>query len=257
MMENLLNSETIMGIDIGGTSIKLALVNKKTGKITSKKIKIVTPNPSVPESIINLVYEQFKIHEWNGDVGCGFPGVIKEGVVKFVGNLSQEWVGVNVERELRKCCTTGRVRVINDADAAALAEMQFGAGKKYNNPNGGVVLILTLGTGIGSAIFLNGQLFPNTEFGHIEFEGLIAEKKAATVIREQENLSWKKWAKRVNRYLIYMEKILSPDLIIIGGGVSSSPEKFFPFLELKTNFVAAKLGNSAGIVGAALSIKSI
>jgi len=250
-------SDTIMGIDIGGTNIKLALVEKSTGKLTSKKVKIETPNPSDPKPVINLIYEQFKNHNWNGDVGCGFPGTIKEGVVKFVGNLSQNWIDVNVERELRKCCTTGRVRVINDADAAAIAEMQFGAGKKYNNSLGGVVLILTLGTGIGSAIFINGQLLPNTEFGHVELDGKIAEKKAATVIREKENLSWKKWSKRVNKYLEHMEKILSPDLIIIGGGVSSSPEKFFPYLDIKTNIVAAKLKSNAGIVGAALSIKSI
>jgi len=252
-----LDANIIMGIDIGGTNIKLALVNKTTGKITSKRVKIPTPNPSIPETVINLIYKQFKSHNWNGDVGCGFPGVIKEGTVRFVGNLSQDWVGVNVERELRKCCTTGRVRVINDADAVALAEMRFGAGKKYNNPHGGVVLVLTLGTGIGSAIFLNGQLLPNTEFGHVEFEGVIAEKKAATVKIPQTSFSWKKWSKRVSKYLIYMEKILSPDLIIIGGGVSSSPEKFFPYLDINTNIVAAKLGSGAGIVGAALSIKSI
>ena len=256
-MDNQINTDIIMGIDVGGTGIKFALVNKLTGKIISKKTKVATPNPSDPEPVINLIHQHFRQVKWNGDVGCGFPGRIKEGTVKFVGNLSQKWLGVNVERELRKCCTTGRVRVINDADAAALAEMKFGAGKKYNNPSGGVVLVITLGTGIGSAIFLNGQLLPNTEFGHIELDGTLAEKKAATVIREQENLSWKKWAKRVNKYLMHMEKILSPDLIIIGGGVSSSPEKFFPFLHLKTKYVAAKLGDCAGIVGAALSIKSL
>jgi polyphosphate glucokinase len=256
-MDQMLNSDIIMGIDVGGTSIKSALVNKKTGKLISKKIKIITPNPSVPKTVIKIIYEHFKTNNWNGDVGCGFPGVIKEGKVHFVGNLDQEWIGVNVERELRKCCSTGRVRVINDADAAALAEMQFGAGKKFNNSNGGVILILTFGTGIGSAIFINGQLLPNTEFGHIELDGIIAEKKAATVVREQENLSWKKWTKRVNKYLNNMEKFLSPDLIIIGGGISASPEKFFPFLDLKTNIIAAKLGNNAGIVGAALSVKSM
>ncbi len=254
-MNDNLNVNIVMGIDIGGTGIKIALVNKKSGKITSKKVKIVTPNPSIPSSIIKLIHEQIEANESSGDVGCGFPGVVKEGTVKFVGNLDQEWVGLNVERELRKY-TTSRVCVINDADAAALAEMQFGAGKQHNNSNGGVVLLLTLGTGIGSAIFINGQLLPNTEFGQIEMDGIVAEKNASTVVREQENLSWKKWAKRVNKYLNIMEMLLSPDLIIIGGGISSSPEKFIPFLDLKTNIVTAKLGNSAGIVGAALSVKS-
>ena len=254
-MNDYSNQNTVMGIDIGGTSIKIALVDTKTGKITSKKNKIDTPNPSIPGAIIKLIFEQMQAYKWSGDVGCGFPGVVKDGVVKFVGNLHQDWVGINVERELRKN-TTGRVRVLNDADAAALAEMQIGAGKNFNNPNGGVVLVLTLGTGIGSAVFNNGQLLPNTEFGQIELDGTIAEKKAATVIKEHENLSWKKWSKRVNRYLNHMEMILSPDLIIIGGGISSSPEKFFPYLELKTNIVTAKLGNNAGIVGAALSVKT-
>lgn len=251
-----MSSETVMGIDIGGTSIKMALVDKNNGKIVSKKFKVATPDPSLPKEMIKLIDEHLKEIKWKGNIGCGFPGVLKEGEVKFLGNLSQEWIGVNVEYELRKC-TVGRVRVINDADAAALAEMKFGAGKEYNNPGGGVVLVVTLGTGIGSAIFLNGQLLPNTEFGQVELDGTIAEKKAATVIREREDLSWKKWAKRVNRYLMHMDKLLSPDLIIIGGGVSSSPEKFFPYLEIKTKFVAATLGNSAGIVGAALSVKSI
>jgi predicted NBD/HSP70 family sugar kinase len=250
-----LNQNIAMGIDIGGTSIKIALVDTKTGKITSKKNKIDTPNPSNIKNIIKLIFNQLEAIKWGGDIGCGFPGVVKDGVVKFVGNLHQDWIGINVERELRKN-TTGRVRVINDADAAALAEMKFGAGKNYNNPNGGVVLILTLGTGIGSAIFNNGQLLPNTEFGQIELDGTIAEKKAATVVRAHENLSWKKWAKRVNRYLNHIAMILSPDLIIIGGGISSSPEKFFQYLDLKTNTVTAKLGSNAGIVGAALSVKT-
>lgn len=248
--------DVAMGIDVGGTSIKMAVVNKKTGKITSQKSKLSTPNLSLPDIIIKMIHEKLDAISWHGDIGCGFPGVVKAGEVKFVGNLDRKWIGINVEREIRKFAT-GRVRVINDADAAARAEMQFGAGKKHNNPDGGVVLIITLGTGIGSAIFLNGQLLPNTEFGHIEMDGIIAEKKAATVIREKENLSWKKWARRVNKYLNIMEKLISPDLIIIGGGVSSSPEKFFPLLDLKTNIVAAKLGNSAGIVGAALSVKIV
>lgn len=246
----------VLGIDVGGTTIKSAFVDMHSGSLISKKIEINTPDPSTPKSLLSSIERIIKDSKWDGDIGLGFPGVIKRGIVCFVGNLNESWIGKNVERNLRKF-TTGRVKVINDADAAALAEMQFGAGKKYNHSKGGVILIVTLGTGIGSAVFLNGLLLPNTEFGQIELNGKIAEDTAATIIRENENLSWKKWSKRVNKYLKYMEMILSPDLIIIGGGVSSSPEKFCPYINISTKFVTAEMGNDAGIVGAALAVQGI
>lgn len=249
------DTNTALGIDIGGTGIKLALVDTFGGKLFSKIKKVKTPKPSLPKTIIGLINETIKDFNWHGNIGCGFPGVVKRGLVGFVGNLDKKWIGINVETELRKF-TIGRVRVINDADAAALAEMKFGAGKKFNDQNGGVVLIITLGTGIGSCIIFNGQILPNTEFGQIELDGIVAEKKAATIIKENKNLSWKKWSKNLNQYLKFMEKLISPDLIIIGGGISSSPEKFFPFLDLKTKIVTAKLGNNAGIIGAALAVNS-
>jgi len=246
----------VLGIDIGGTGIKAAMVDIMSGKLLSKKIKMPTPQPSTPESVYLAFKQLLKSINWDSDIGVGFPGIIKSGVVQFVGNLDSSWIGENVEQIIRKK-SIGRVKVINDADAAALAEMKFGAGSEYNHRSGGVVLIITLGTGIGSAIFLNGHLLPNTEFGQIEMNGKVAEKQAATVVREKEELSWKKWGKRVNQYLHMVEMLLSPDLIIIGGGVSDNPEKFFPYIDIKTKMVPAQMGNDAGIVGAALAVQGL
>lgn len=250
------NKYYILGIDVGGTGIKSAIVDIQRGKLISKKVKINTPNPSKPELIIQKFKKTIKELSWEGDIGVGFPGIVKTGEVAFVGNLDNSWVGVNLEKYFRQF-TTGRVKVINDADAAAMAEMKFGAGKNYNHHIGGVVLIITLGTGIGSAIFLNGHLLPNTEFGHIEMDGKIAEKHAATVIRDKEKLSWKRWGSRVNKYLQMMEMLLSPDLIIVGGGISANPEKFFQYIDIKTKIVPAQMGNNAGIIGAALAVGGI
>lgn len=200
-------------------------------------------------SVIGQIIEQ---QNWQGTVGCGFPGVVKNGVIHTAANLDQSWIGIDLATELARL-TPGAVGVINDADAAGLAEMKFGVGKARNRHGGGVVILFTLGTGIGSALFADGHLIPNTEFGHIEMEGVEAEKLAATVIRERESLSWKTWGERVNHYLNYMEKIFSPDCIIIGGGVSESPEKFFQYLPLRNKVLAAQMGNDAGIIGAALA----
>ncbi len=255
-MKKQFNQFEMLGIDIGGTSIKSAVVDIRKCKLVSKKIKKNTPMPATPDLIIQKLKEIVDDFNWDGDIGVGFPGIIKTGEVGFVGNLHNSWVGVNVEKYIRNF-TTGRVKVINDADAAALAEMKMGAGKNYNHHIGGVVFIVTLGTGIGSAVFLNGHLLPNTEFGQIEMNGKIAEKSAATVIREQENLSWKKWGNRINQYLRMMEILLSPDIIIICGGISANPEKFFSYINVETKVVPAQMGNNAGIVGAALAVSGI
>ncbi len=244
----------ILGIDIGGTGMKAAPVYVPEGKLLAKSIKISTPHPQIPETMIPVIKDLIHHFQWRGDIGIGFPGVVKKGKVLTAPNLSKEWEGVNAEERIQSL-STGTVVVINDADAAAMAEMKFGAGKSYNRHGGGVVMVITLGTGIGSALFVDGHLVPNLELGHMEMNGMEAEKHAASVIREKEGLSWEEWGLRVNRYLQTMEMLFSPDLFIIGGGVSESCEKFFPFLEIQANMVPAEMGNDAGIVGSALAVE--
>lgn len=248
------NQLSILGIDIGGTGIKASAVIVQTGDLIGTHLKVPTPNPSTPTVMLNTIKGIITNLNWKGKVGSGFPGVIKRGEIFTAANLSKEWIGLNLENEIRNF-TEDTVVVINDADAAGLAEMKFGAGVEYNKDGGGVVLLITLGTGIGSALFVDGRLVQNTEFGHIEIDGIDAEKRASTVHKEQEGLSWDEWGGRVNRYLQTMEKLLSPDVIIIGGGVSDSSDKFFPFIKVRAKIFPAKMGNDAGIVGAALAVE--
>jgi polyphosphate glucokinase len=245
----------VLGIDIGGTGIKAAPVDITSGKLLEAPRKVATPRPATSAAMLPIIVDIIRNFNWKGLTGIGFPGVIKKGVVHTAANLDQSWLGVNLQEKVQESCRLP-VIVLNDADAAALAEMKFGAGKNEKSIMEDVVLMVTLGTGIGSALFVNGILVPNTEFGHIEMDGKDAEKLAATVIREQENLSWEEWAGRLNKYLGMMEMLLSPDLIIVGGGVSENPEKFFPYLKIETKIVAARLTNNAGIVGAALGASS-
>lgn len=239
----------ILGIDVGGTGIKTALVNTETGELVSDRFRLSTPQPPKPEPMIAVMAETVQHFEWQGLVGCGFPAAIKEGVVLTAANISEKWIGLNA-REALQAATKCEVTVLNDADAAGLAEMRFGAGREQR----GVVLVITLGTGIGTALFVDGHLVPNTELGHIEIRGKEAEDRAAAVVREQKKLSWKKWARRVDEYLNRMEHLFWPDLFIIGGGVSKSHEKFFPYLTVRAKVVPAQMRNEAGIVGAALAV---
>ena len=245
----------ILGIDIGGTHIKASAADIDSGRLIGKHLFVPTPRPSTPLAMLSIIKQMISDLNWRGQVGSGFPGVIKKGTVFTAANLSKQWIGVNLENEIRKF-TEVNVAVINDADAAGLAEMKFGAGAEYNRQDGGIVLMVTLGTGIGTALFTDGTLVRNTEFGHIEIDGVDAETRAATVHREREGLSWEDWGARVNKYLQTIEKLLSPDVFIIGGGVSESSEKFFPFIEVRARMVPAQMGNDAGIVGAALATKS-
>jgi polyphosphate glucokinase len=240
-----------LGIDIGGTGIKVAPVDTETGKLLKAPQKVATPRPATPKSMFPIISQMIVSYEGEEFIGIGFPGIIKKGVVHSAANLDKTWLGINLHEKIQRNFQQP-VTVLNDADAAALAEMKFGAGRPDNGDIGEVVLMITLGTGIGSALFVNGNLVPNTEFGHVEMDGKDAEKWAATVIRERENLSWEEWSKRLNKFLNMMEMLLSPDLIIIGGGVSESPGKFLPYLNLNTRIVTAKMTNNAGIVGAAL-----
>lgn len=249
---NITNGRSL-GIDIGGTFIKSALVDVAMGRLASDELKLDTPKPATPEAIMNRLREIRDHFRWEGSIGIGFPGVVKSGVIHTAVHLDQDWLGVNMEKLLRSV-TTAPSTVINDADAAGLAEMRFGAGMAHRSAAHGIVLVITLGTGIGSALFVNGRLIPNTEFGHIYTEdGIEVESLAAASMREKYQMSWEEWGDRVNRYLLLLEKIVSPDLIILGGGVIEAWAQFAPFLTLRSRIAPATLGNHAGLIGAVCS----
>lgn len=236
-----------LGIDIGGSGIKGAPVDTKTGKLLAERVRIPTPKGAKPKAVAAVVTEIAQSFKWKGPIGVGFPAPIKHGVALMAANVSEKWVGTNAD-ELLTSATGCKCRVGNDADVAGMAEMAFGMGKGEH----GTVIMITLGTGIGSAIFYNGHLLPNTEFGHMQINGKDAEHRASDAARQREDMSWKKYAKRLNEYLNEMEKLFWPDLFIIGGGISKYHEKYLPLLKLQAKIVPAQFQNEAGIVGAAL-----
>jgi polyphosphate glucokinase len=241
----------VLGVDIGGTGIKAAPVDVAAGRLTAERVKLPTPQPAAPEPMASVIRELVDQFSWHGPIGITFPGVVSAGTIMTAANLDRSWIGVNAVTFLGEA--TGQpVTVLNDADAAGVAEMRFGAGRGQS----GTVLLLTLGTGIGSALFYNGVLIPNTEFGHIEIHGKDAETRASERAREEGELSWHKWADRVDEYLDKMESLLWPELIIIGGGISRKSNKFLPRLSLRARVVPAALQNDAGIVGAAMAASS-
>ncbi|MGQ0804486.1 MAG: polyphosphate--glucose phosphotransferase [Actinomycetota bacterium] len=238
----------LLGIDIGGTGIKGAPVDVARGVLTADRLRLLTPQPAVPEAVAKVVAEVVGHFPADGPVGATFPAVIRRGRAESAANVDKSWIGEDVAARLGDAA--GRpVVVLNDADAAGLAEMRFGAG----DGRGGLVVMVTLGTGIGTAMFIDGTLVPNTELGHLELDGREAEKRAAESVRERKALSWSKWGNRVDEYLRHVEMLLSPDLFIIGGGVSKKSAKFFPYLHTKAEIVPAQLLNEAGIVGAAVA----
>ncbi len=242
----------ILGIDIGGTGIKGAPVNTETGDLTTDRYRIPTPQPATPEAVISTVTEIVQHFEWDGLIGCTFPAIIKDGITHSAANVDNAWIDYEAEKNLRQ--RTGcSLLLINDADAAGIAEMHLGAGRNED----GLVIVLTLGTGIGSAVFINGQLVPNTELGHLEINGKEAEKWAADSIRKKKSLKWREWAERVNTYLAHLEFIFSPDLFIIGGGVSKKFKKYEPYLTTQAPIIPAGLLNEAGIVGAAMAARKL
>lgn len=238
----------ILGIDIGGTGIKGARVETETGSLLAERYRLPTPEGAKPAPIAEVVKRIALQFDWHAPIGCGFPAVIRHGVAESAANINQKWIGTDVAHLFSEA-TGCPVYVVNDADAAGLAEVNFGAGKGV----GGVVMMITIGTGLGSALFIDGKLVPNTELGHIEIECDDAESMASDVIRKQLDLSWKKWAKRLNKYLCTLESLFSPDMMILGGGAVKNQDQFFPLLTLRTKVVPAQLGNDAGIVGAALA----
>lgn len=236
-----------LGIDIGGTGIKGAVVDLRLGELTTERHRIPTPQPSTPHNVAKIIDELAHEHEWSGPVGAAFPAIIKNGVALSAANVDKSWIGTDVDALFTEV-TGSSVTVMNDADAAGVAEVGFGVAKGAK----GVVVLLTLGTGIGSALFVDGQLVPNTELGHLELDGHDAEKRAAASARERDGLSWEEWAARVQRYLEYVETLFTPDLIVLGGGVSKKPEKWLPHVQIRTPVQIAELRNNAGIVGAAM-----
>jgi polyphosphate glucokinase len=238
----------VLGIDIGGSGIKGAPVDVSTGEMLTERYRIKTPKSGKPKPMAEIVAEIASHFDWQGPIGCGFPAAIQHGIVRTAANVSKKWIGKNAS-ELFSQTTGCPVVVINDADAAGLAEMQFGAGQGRD----GVVLLITLGTGIGTALFSDGYLMPNTELGHIEIGGIEAEKMASSFVRENENLTWPQWASRVDTYLDTMEQLLWPDLIIIGGGISKDHKEFLPLLTVEAEVIPAEMRNNAGIIGAALA----
>jgi polyphosphate glucokinase len=239
----------VLGIDIGGTGIKGAPVDVTTGKLLADRQKIETPHPALPDLVADVVKQLTTAFSWSGPVGITFPGVVTDGVTRTAANLDRAWIGLDAAALFGKAAGL-KVRVLNDADAAGMAEMKFGAGVGEK----GTVLMLTFGTGIGSALFTQAILVPNTEFGHIEIRGQDAEKRASERAKDLGDLSWGKWAGRVDEYLQHIEALLSPHLIIVGGGVSKQSEKWVPRLTgIRARIVPAAMLNDAGIVGAAMA----
>jgi len=237
-----------LGIDIGGTGIKGAPVDCESGTLLAERLRIPTPDPATPDAVAEAVAEIARHFSWSGHIGCGFPGIIKGGTVYSAANIDKSWIGTDASALFRKT-TNYPVVVINDADGAGMAEMLFGAGKDRL----GVVFVITLGTGIGTALFTDGYLVPNVELGHLKVRGKDAEERASSLVREEKKLSWKQWARRVTEFLNELERLFSPSLFIIGGGVSKKNDKFLPLLTVETEIVPAQLRNNAGIVGAAIA----
>jgi polyphosphate glucokinase len=237
-----------LGIDIGGSGIKGALVDINSGELVSERYRLPTPEGGMPDDIAEVVRDLVQHFNYTGTVGCGFPAVVTHGVVRTAANIAQAWIGTNVDDLLSKI-TGNRVVVANDADVAGLAEMVFGAGRNYRK---GVVMMVTLGTGIGTALYVDGKLVPNTELGHLKIRDKDAEKRASDAVRKKKDLSWKEWTERLQELFDEYEALFWPDVFIIGGGVSKESENYLPLLKLRARIVPAQLLNQAGIVGAAL-----
>ena len=250
-------ADLVIGIDIGGTGMKGGIVDIRTGQLVGERFRIPTPQPATPEacaSVVREIVDELQGRELaplpDSAVGIDFPAIVKNGVTLSAANVHESWIGADLEGIMSEALGGRTVYALNDADAAGLAEATYGQGKDKD----GLIAVITLGTGIGSALIINGQLIPNTELGHLEIDGHNAESRASARAREIHELSWKKYGKRLQRYFSHVEFLFSPDLFIIGGGISKNPEKFMPYFEgeIRTPMVMAQLRNNAGIVGAAL-----
>ena len=241
----------ILGIDVGGSGIKGAIVDSKKGELLTERYRIETPQPATPDAVIDTIIAIVKHFDWHGIIGVGFPAAVRHEIVKTASNIDETWIGKNASKRIEEAtgCPT---HLVNDADAAGMAEMKFGAGKKQK----GVTMVVTVGTGLGTALFTGKKLVPNTELGFININGIPAEHYAANSVKEREELSWEVWAKRFNEYLHRLEFLFWPDLFIIGGGISKKFDKFIEYFDVDTEVIPAKSKNHAGIIGAALAAKS-
>ena len=240
----------ILGIDIGGSGVKGAIVDTKIGQLITERYRIPTPQPATPEAVAAVMEKITQHFEWEGPVGVGFPGVIQQGIARTAANVDDSWIDKDLNK-LFSMATGCKVHVVNDADAAGMAEVKFGAGKGIK----GTLMLITVGTGLGTVVFTNGKLVPNLEFGHLMLHGADAELYASDAARSKNNLDWDTWAGRFNEYLLRVEELVWPDRIIIGGGASKKGDKFFHQLTTKAPVVPATLKNEAGIVGAAMVSK--
>ena len=239
----------ILGIDIGGSGIKGAIVETESGELLRERYRLATPNPSLPENVAETVKQIVDHFNWEGPVGCSFPAIVANGICYTAGNISPEWIGTKADDLFSQKCYNIPFFIANDADMAGLAEMKLGAGEGKK----GKVLLITIGTGLGSGLFYNGTLIPNTEFGHMFYKkGIPIEKYASDAVRKSKDLKLKKWAKRFDFFLIHLVRTICPDWFIIGGGLSKKFEKFKKYLTVDVPVSVAKFENNAGIIGAAL-----
>lgn len=248
-----MKGKKILGVDVGGSGIKGAIVDVKAGQLVTERHRIPTPSPADPEHVTQVIAQLVMHFDWKGPVGIGFPAVVQNGIAKTAANIDKSFIGTNIENLVfqKTGCPS---KVINDADAAGIAEMKFGAGKD----NKGVVMLVTVGTGIGTVIFTKGKLLPNTELGHVYMSNnRESELYTSDTTRQNLDLSWKDWALRFDEYLNYMEGLFWPDLFIIGGGVSKNDKKYLQHFTVKTKVVAAELLNNAGIIGAAIAARKL
>jgi len=246
-----MKNKKILGIDIGGSGVKGAIVHTKKGKLLTKRYRLPTPEPSTPDAVAEVIRKIAAHFDWKGPIGGGFPGVVLNGTVITAANVDKGWMNTDINKLIENA-TKCPAYVINDADAAGMAEMKFGAGAGHK----GVVLLITIGTGLGTVMFSGGKLVPNLELGHIILKGDDAEKYASDAARKNENLSWEDWAGRFDEYLQRLEFLLWPDLIILGGGASKKEDLFLKLLHTRAKVVTAKYLNEAGIVGAALAARA-
>jgi len=247
------STNTGFGVDVGGSGIKGGLVDLDTGKLIGERIKLPTPQPATPADVAKTVAQVVREFGWTGKLGVTYPGVVTGGIVRTAANVDKGWIGIDATKVISAELDGQPVTVLNDADAAGLAEERYGAGKD----NTGLIVLLTFGTGIGSAVIHNGVLLPNTEFGHLEVGGKEAEHRAASSVKERKDWSYQRWTEEVTKVLVAVENAICPDLFIAGGGISRKADKWIPLLKNRTPVVPAALLNTAGIVGAAMASQGI
>lgn len=241
----------ILGIDIGGSGVKGAIVHTKKGTLLTERYRIETPSPATPEAVAEVIRKIAEHFDWKGAIGAGFPGVVQNGIVRTAANVDKTWIDKDINK-LITSVTKCPAHVLNDADAAGMAEMVFGAGAGFK----GVAFLITVGTGLGTVMFIDGKLVPNLEFGHVQLKGDDAEKYTSDAARKDLNLSWEEWGGRFNEYLKLLEDLFWPDMFILGGGASKKQDHFMKFLHTRAKVVTAQYLNEAGIVGAALSART-